>query len=1039
MHSIFTLEEPGKVHYVAFEELKKIGIRESIKSRKPRQDLGPKDSLLFGRKIHELPLESVKVGPDQDYMFEIPSFVVTCCQKIISNVETEGLFRKAGSAKRQKEAKLALNNGENLNEELHVIDVANILKQFFRELPEPLVPRSLHDIFISCSQLKEKKVEALQLSCLMISNLTALATLCYICQVLDVVAASSSINMMNVSNLAIIMVPSLMPLPEISKSQRRNLNAQNPRLLTHKDVIELLIKNSAVLGNLPDCILPIIFPQRFSAKAERRGRSRENLSTGKKKRRSGSFSRMMEGIRKIVGRSQSDSEASDSNLDTESIKSQKRKKEESFLSIPSSKKKRKIGSRENVFDTTPFTPEMRHNFRFGTNDHTQGLFQSPALSLEPSPSVKQALGFAAGECKKSKKFFTPKRLALRNQSKRIGPLAAAAPINKAKEMKRRLSLGKKDKTQDREESSKGRLSEGAIAGGSRRSHPITACFFGADSPEVSQCMLLTKGDVQNVTESQIDTNDGNVDEEKPTESLEAQYKDLKFQINMAAQELIEAVKDDPILSPRVNESVTRAVAEEFQKLVDDTSELAQNCTQSNEVVKIMSKELKIRRSAEHKVIRSPSARKIGAVRRRSREVPKSLSHKSLSSPRRSRSRLTRSHSAIVGGKVVKVTPLLVARNMDRTSVRSNLRRGKPNTVRTGLPEPSPLKRRSRGRYSMEANFERKQLNFSNMSNNSIINTTIRDETQPDILENSSSDIEQRGSVLKIVKAFENDSVLSNSCDYTPSKRLSNGYHSMDLRNSPKFKSVPENLEEIGSTDLKSRRESIVWQSAENFMKSFQPIEIDKKPRDSIKRLRAENAGKVHESVKIFDHKEDPFSRRIETYQSLPVRSRGKSVGSQLPKSSITKEGITPPEIRLIDTKCQKSNVLATPRSRANIDQLLARSCEKRNETPIKVRLTPGESAFQQENIEVLLSKNLRLDEITTNEDAILTTPRFKPFLTPLKDKTPRIGRSKTQRRASPLKPLLIGEVRRRSPRLQSSPNLAINYNLTPKPKSDFNF
>ena len=60
---------------------------------------------MFGRKIHELPLESVKVGPDQDYMFEIPSFVVTCCQKIISNVETEGLFRKAGSAKRQKEAK----------------------------------------------------------------------------------------------------------------------------------------------------------------------------------------------------------------------------------------------------------------------------------------------------------------------------------------------------------------------------------------------------------------------------------------------------------------------------------------------------------------------------------------------------------------------------------------------------------------------------------------------------------------------------------------------------------------------------------------------------------------------------------------------------------------------------------------------------------------------------------------------------------------------------------------------------------------------
>jgi hypothetical protein len=32
--------------------------------------------------------------------------------------------------------------------EHHVIDVANILKMFFRELPEPLIPHAYHEVLL---------------------------------------------------------------------------------------------------------------------------------------------------------------------------------------------------------------------------------------------------------------------------------------------------------------------------------------------------------------------------------------------------------------------------------------------------------------------------------------------------------------------------------------------------------------------------------------------------------------------------------------------------------------------------------------------------------------------------------------------------------------------------------------------------------------------------------------------------------------------------------------------------------------------------
>ena len=42
----------------------------------------------------------------------------------------------------------SLDCGKKFGPDHHVIDVANILKMFFRELPEPLIPHAYHDVLL---------------------------------------------------------------------------------------------------------------------------------------------------------------------------------------------------------------------------------------------------------------------------------------------------------------------------------------------------------------------------------------------------------------------------------------------------------------------------------------------------------------------------------------------------------------------------------------------------------------------------------------------------------------------------------------------------------------------------------------------------------------------------------------------------------------------------------------------------------------------------------------------------------------------------
>jgi hypothetical protein len=103
-------------------------------------------ALVFGLEFSELCRRD-------DAMDGIP-FVVKCCTEFLldgTNPETEGLFRVSGNAQHIKDTKAIFDRGEG---SVHTLILAgphtsaSMMKEFFRELPEPLLTYKLYPEFM---------------------------------------------------------------------------------------------------------------------------------------------------------------------------------------------------------------------------------------------------------------------------------------------------------------------------------------------------------------------------------------------------------------------------------------------------------------------------------------------------------------------------------------------------------------------------------------------------------------------------------------------------------------------------------------------------------------------------------------------------------------------------------------------------------------------------------------------------------------------------------------------------------------------------
>eukprot|EP01129_Flabellula_baltica_P006304 TRINITY_DN2347_c0_g1_i1.p1 TRINITY_DN2347_c0_g1~~TRINITY_DN2347_c0_g1_i1.p1 ORF type:complete len:323 (+),score=68.89 TRINITY_DN2347_c0_g1_i1:17-985(+) len=173
-----------------------------------------------------------------DFVDQCMSFVERYCSEV-------GLYRKCGSLQNITDLKNRFENSDNyvLDENEDVHEVAGLLKLFLREMPEPLIPFDLYDVFIAAAAVHEMNADILKnlIKYLPELNVKLLRRLFLH---LNMLYQNSSENLMSSSNLAVVFAPSLLissdPDPTIFIGDIEVAN----------NLIELFVKDPLVYFNM---------------------------------------------------------------------------------------------------------------------------------------------------------------------------------------------------------------------------------------------------------------------------------------------------------------------------------------------------------------------------------------------------------------------------------------------------------------------------------------------------------------------------------------------------------------------------------------------------------------------------------------------------------------------------------------------------------------------------------------------------------------------------------------------------------------------
>ncbi|KAM3418616.1 Rho-GTPase-activating protein 5 [Cercospora zeina] len=197
----------------------------------------------------------------QSYIYGYVPIVVAKCGVFLKEKATdvEGIFRLAGSEKRIKELKVAFDSPDRYGKGLDwtgytVHDAANILRRYFNQLPEPIIPLEFYQRFRdplrnhqaqavgalesqSPSHGEFNHEAAIRAYQALITELPPLnrQLLLYILDLLAVFASKSDLNKMTTPNLAAIFQPGILNHPQHDMAPREYRLSQ--------DVLIFLIEN----------------------------------------------------------------------------------------------------------------------------------------------------------------------------------------------------------------------------------------------------------------------------------------------------------------------------------------------------------------------------------------------------------------------------------------------------------------------------------------------------------------------------------------------------------------------------------------------------------------------------------------------------------------------------------------------------------------------------------------------------------------------------------------------------------------------------
>lgn len=232
---IYDVLHKEKVYHAVASDLRGLGVKYRFKKSMLKSERAEacKD---ISKKVFKTPLSYQAldiVNLSSGAIVHVPVFVIQTSTFLEKHVAQEGLFRKAGSQVRQRELISRLDSGGGLGDKNHAVDIANCLKSFFRNLPEPLIPYAYHDLFVHCALLKNHRVQALLLACMLLPPYH-LNTLAFFMEFLKKVSMYEKQNKMSIDNLAKVIGPNIMPLQETSMSAVQN------RLQMHLTIVKVI-------------------------------------------------------------------------------------------------------------------------------------------------------------------------------------------------------------------------------------------------------------------------------------------------------------------------------------------------------------------------------------------------------------------------------------------------------------------------------------------------------------------------------------------------------------------------------------------------------------------------------------------------------------------------------------------------------------------------------------------------------------------------------------------------------------------------------
>jgi len=193
-----------------------------------------------GKQVYGVSLEKVMARKSQ--RGKIPHIITKAVEFIDQNgLDVQGIFRISGAASSLSKYKDELDRGLCINfddcGDPHV--VAGLLKSYFRELPEPVIPFDLFENFMSInleSSTEQITKEIQQL----LTKVPAdnRKVLLFLCSFLGRVASHAEQNLMHVQNLSLVFGPNLLrPAPSASEAALVQATPNICRLL------EIIIEN----------------------------------------------------------------------------------------------------------------------------------------------------------------------------------------------------------------------------------------------------------------------------------------------------------------------------------------------------------------------------------------------------------------------------------------------------------------------------------------------------------------------------------------------------------------------------------------------------------------------------------------------------------------------------------------------------------------------------------------------------------------------------------------------------------------------------